>query len=161
MGAGKSYYGKKLADYYNLQFVDLDDEIMLQENLTITDIFVQKGEVYFRQVEHEILQQYIKNHKDFVMACGGGTPCFYNNIIEMKKEGVIVWINPSQKILFNRLQQEQQKRPLIKHLTTQKLKSFITQQIQEREKYYNQSNIIINDDNINIEELAKTIQHYA
>lgn len=159
MGAGKSYYGKKIADYYNLQFIDLDDEIALQENLTIIDIFQQKGEIYFRQIEHKTLQQYIQEDKNFVMACGGGTPCFYDNIVKMKNTGITIWLNPSKKILLNRLCQEQEKRPLIKNLNFKALDNFIEQQIQEREKYYNQAAIIITKPNISIQEIAKKIQY--
>lgn len=157
MGAGKSYYGRKIANYYNLQFVDLDDAITLQENLIITDIFAQKGEVYFRQVEHKILQQYINNYKEFVMACGGGTPCFYDNIVKMKNAGITIWLNPPKKILLNRLCQEQEKRPLIKNLNFKALNNFIEQQMKEREQYYNQADIIITQANISIQELAKYI----
>lgn len=159
MGVGKSYWGRKLANYWNVHFIDLDDEIAMQEKLVITDIFQQKGEIYFRQLEQKTLQQYIQKYENFVMACGGGTPCFYDNLVKMRSVGSIVWLNPSTKILLQRLQEEQVKRPLIKDLNVQALEKFIEQQIKEREKYYNQADIIINDLGISIEELAKTIQN--
>jgi len=157
MGSGKSYWANKLAAYYRIPFIDIDDEITKQEALSISEIFNTKGEAYFRKLEHTILQQIISTKEKKIIACGGGTPCFYNNMKNMKSAGITIWLNIPTNILLQRLQLEQAKRPLLQDIDD--IKVFIEKQLQKREMYYKQADIIINNTNISIEEFVKTIQH--
>lgn len=84
MGCGKSHYGKILGEKLGLPFFDLDEKIEEQEGKSITEIFAREGEEYFRLVEKDVLHLITESHENFVMACGGGTPCFYNNIDYLK-----------------------------------------------------------------------------
>jgi len=157
MGSGKSYWANKLAAYYGIPFIDIDDEITKQEALSISKIFNTKGEAYFRKLEHTILQQIISTKEKKIIACGGGTPCFYNNMNNMKSAGITIWLNMPKNILLQRLQLEQAKRPLLQDIDD--IKVFIEKQLQKREMYYKQADIIINNANISIEEFVKIIQH--
>src|SRR5688572_16388089 len=95
MGCGKTHWGKLLSEKLNMSFFDLDEKIVEHENRSVNQIFEQEGEEYFRLVEKDILHLLSESHETFVMATGGGTPCFYNNIDYLKKQGITVWINCS------------------------------------------------------------------
>ncbi len=79
-GAGKSTLGQQTAIALNLDFHDLDVLIVEKTGMEITEIFRERGEEYFRKIEAKILKEVVQDQDDFVMATGGGTPCFYQNI---------------------------------------------------------------------------------
>ena len=85
MGCGKTYWGKILAQKMNLPFFDLDKLVEEREEKSIIEIFAEEGEEYFRMLEKDVLHLITESHESFVMACGGGTPCFFNNIEYLKK----------------------------------------------------------------------------
>ncbi len=157
MGVGKSYWAKRLAHRWDIPLIDTDNEIAKQEGLSIVDIF-KKGEEYFRNTERLLLQKTLDKYRTFVMACGGGLPCFGDNMPLMKSFGTTVWLNLSKKIIYNRLQQEQENRPIIKKCNQQELMLFIEQHLKERIMYYAQADVIIDDENIAIDALSKTIE---
>ncbi len=80
MACGKTHWGKLLSEKLQIPFFDLDQQVEEKEESTITQIFEEYGEEYFRLLEKDVLHLLTENHESFVMACGGGTPCFYNNI---------------------------------------------------------------------------------
>ena len=104
MGCGKTTTGKKLAKKLGYSFLDLDKEIEKQQKNTIAQIFESKGEDYFRKLEHQFLTDFNLN-KNTVVSCGGGTPCFYNNMEMMNKIGYTVYIQMTTEALFSRLKQ--------------------------------------------------------
>jgi shikimate kinase len=159
MGCGKSHWGKQLSAKMKLPFFDLDDKIEEQEGKTIPEIFAVKGEEYFRMQEKEVLHLLSESHESFVMACGGGTPCFYNNIDYLKKQGTVVWINCSVDCLFSRLIKEKEKRPLISDLSDEALRSFIVKKYSTRKIYYQQAQVVINTDNLTLPTLIDRIFH--
>ena len=132
---------------------------MSSEGKSINDIFAEQGEEYFRLKEKEVLYMITENHESFVMACGGGTPCFYNNIDYMNKSGTTVWFNCSVDCLFKRLVNEKEKRPLIRNLTDEQLKAYIMKKYADRKIFYQQASIIINDEEISSEKLIDAIFH--
>jgi shikimate kinase len=91
------------------------------------------------------------------MATGGGTPCFYNNIDYLKKNGMVVWLNSSMDCLYQRLLKEKDKRPLISDISDNQLKSFIVKKFSNRKIFYQQADVIINDDDISLEKLLEKI----
>ena len=117
MGCGKSTIGKKIAHQLSLPFYDLDKEIEQKIQYSIFDFFEKFGEAEFRKVEKDTLQMFLRTSEDCVIATGGGTPCFFDNMENMLKNGVCVYIKKSPKLLANRLIQAKQKRPLIKNKT--------------------------------------------
>src|SRR5688572_20150646 len=117
MGAGKTYWGQQLSQKLNLPFFDLDDQVVSHEGKPINEIFADSGEEYFRLLEKDTLHIITESHDSFVMACGGGSPCYFNNVDYMNQSGTTVWINTPIDTLFNRLKEEKSRRPLIKDLS--------------------------------------------
>jgi len=159
MGSGKTHWGKLLSEKLHIPFFDLDEQITSHEEKSVTEIFAENGEEYFRLLEKDILNIITESHENFVMACGGGTPCYYNNIDYMNQSGSTIWINTSIDILFQRLIKEKETRPLIKNLTTAQLKGFIIKKFSDRKIYYQQADIIIDEDPVRLENLVEKIFH--
>ena len=174
MGSGKSYMAKKLSLFYGTEYIDLDNEIEQAAHSTINQIFENKGESYFRDLETSMLKKIIErpnseennaNHSNIndskytFIACGGGTPCFNGNIDLMNEHGLTVWINPPIEIIVGRLEKEKSERPLIKELSSAEIETFVNKKISERKKYYSQSKIEIKDPSLSIESLFKSILH--
>jgi len=111
-GAGKSTLGKPLADALSFDFVDLDQAIEQQERTSISVIFEKKGEPYFRELEHDILQSQINRKENLVISCGGGTPCFFGSMQLMNAVGLTVFLDPPMDLLVERVLQNSD-RPLL------------------------------------------------
>ena len=113
MGTGKSHWGKLWAAANKLTFVDLDELIEKEEDSTIAEIFDTKGEDYFRKIEKELLRK-SGELKNTLIACGGGTPCFFENIQWMNDHGVTIFIRSRPTEILDRVMEEKEKRPLLK-----------------------------------------------
>src|SRR6266540_1578720 len=122
MGSGKTHWGKQVAQRLSLPFFDLDEVIVAAEQRTIPDIFSESGEEYFRGKEREVLEDLVDKNTNMVLSCGGGTPCFFNNIEFMKKYGTAVWLNTHVDVLLHRLMKQRVKRPLLKDIDDDDLK---------------------------------------
>lgn len=138
MGAGKTHWGKIWADELGVPFLDLDASIVAQQQRSIADIFEQEGEDFFRNIESIALRN-TAAIKDCVVACGGGTPCYLNNMEWMNNNGQTVYISVPPITLQQRLLQESASRPLIRHLNSQQLLSFIEMSLDERMPFYKQA----------------------
>lgn len=156
MGSGKSTTGKILAKKLNMKFIDLDDIIERDEKKTIEDLFVKEGEIKFREIEHNYLKKTIKD-KNIVLSLGGGTPCYYNNMELIKKNGISVYLKMSAGGLYNRLINSKKSRPLIKKMKNKDLKEFIESTLTDRKKYYEQADCIINAINLKIKQLINLV----
>lgn len=152
MGSGKTYWGSRWAANYALPFVDLDDLVEQKENKTIAKIFEQNGEEYFRQVESECLKKF-PGDGSFIMSCGGGAPCFNNNMQWMNEHGTTVYLSASPQSLYNRVLEEKDKRPLVAGLAETELLSFIEKKLKEREPVYRQAKFILPAEELTIESL--------
>lgn len=140
-----------------LPFFDLDDVIEEQQGKSITAIFEEMGEEHFRMLEKDSLYLLTESHENFVMACGGGAPCFFNNIDYMKSRGITVWINCTADSLYNRLVKEKEKRPLVKAIPDEELKSFIVKKYADRKIFYQQAAVILAEESLTLDALiAKT-----
>lgn len=159
MGCGKTHWGKQLSEKLQMPFFDLDNLIEEREGKSITDIFAEMGEEYFRMLEKDVLYMITESHPTFVMACGGGAPCFFNNIDYMKSRGTTVWINCSTDCLYTRLVNEKEKRPLIRSLPNDELKSFIIKKYSDRKIFYQQAHVILAEDDVNLESLIEKTFH--
>jgi shikimate kinase len=142
MGSGKSYWGKLWAAQSGLPFFDLDEVIEEAEGKTVAAIFEQKGEAYFRQKETETLQTFLQKD-NCIIACGGGTACFNNNMQWMNANGTTVYLLATAGEILKRVITEQEKRPLIKDFSAEDLLLFIENKIQERTPYYKQAKVIL------------------
>lgn len=141
MGSGKSYTGRQLAQRLNRQFIDLDDWIEQDEGLSIQEIFEQRGEMHFREAEAEAVRQ-MDEEPAAVIATGGGTPCFHQNMEWMNANGLTVYLNTSPEVLFQRLKNGRDYRPLIRSMSDENLRAFIVHKLQERTPYYQQASIV-------------------
>jgi len=149
MGSGKSTVGQRLAKVLGIPFYDLDAEIEKETKKTILEIFQTKGEIFFRKTEFEVLWKLLQSENSYILALGGGTPC-YGNIMQVVKnhnDVTTVFLNTSIPELTERLFPERGKRPLIAHLETKEvLNDFIRKHIFERNYYYNQAHMKIQAD---------------
>lgn len=159
MGCGKTHWGKLLSQKLNVPFFDLDEKIVEQAGKSIGSIFESEGEEHFRVLEKDILHMLSESHESFVMATGGGTPCFFNNIDYLKRQGTVVWINCSTDCLYNRLRKEKAQRPLISDIPDQQLKSYIVKKYSSRKIFYQQATVILPEEVITLENLVNKIFH--
>ena len=159
MGSGKSHWGKIWAAEFKLAFVDLDEVIQMEEGGSVVDIFESKGEDYFRTVEAKKLRE-VSKLKNTIIACGGGTPCFHENMQWMNDRGISVYISATPDEILRRLINGQAQRPLIKKLNQAELLFFIQQKLKEREPFYSQCNIILPSADITEHTFAEKILTY-
>ncbi|MES2285475.1 MAG: shikimate kinase [Bacteroidota bacterium] len=153
MGCGKSTVGEKLAAKLKYDFIDLDKLIESDYKQSIPEIFATKGEKEFRAMEHNTLKRVIEKN-NVVVACGGGTPCYYNNMELMSNSGVTVYIKMSVDALVDRLTNAKEKRPLIENKTPADLRSFIKRQLEKREDIYHKAQYTVKGKDLNVDELA-------
>jgi shikimate kinase len=159
MGSGKTYWGRKLSQKLDIPFFDLDEQAASYAGKTIDEIFAAEGEEYFRLLEKDTLRSITESNNSFVMATGGGTPCYFNNIEYMHKTGTTLWLNTPIDLLFERLLKERKKRPLLKNLTDAQLKGFIIKKFADRKIYYEQADIVMDKNPVELEKLVEKIFH--
>lgn len=157
MGCGKSTLGKKLAGFLNTDFVDLDKYISLVENKSVDEIFETLGETYFRNAESQSLEKISAHKSPQVIALGGGTICFNNNLNFIKTNGILIYIELSTKTLLNRLQNSKETRPLIKNLTPRQLENFVEIKLAERLPFYTKAHITLNGLNLSAQQIANNL----
>jgi shikimate kinase len=159
MGSGKTYWGRKLSEKLGIRFFDLDEQVEEQSGKSIVQIFETDGEEQFRQLEKEVLHIISESHDSFVMACGGGTPCYFNNIDYMKRQGTTVWINTPLDVLHQRLLDEKEKRPLISRFSPVQLRNFIARKFADRRIYYEQADVFIDEQPVELDHIIQKIFH--
>ncbi len=142
MGSGKSHWGKIWAEANQFSFVDLDTIIEQKAGKTVAAIFESKGEDYFRGMEAEALRTCV-DLQNTLVACGGGTPCFYGNIQWMNEHGTTIYIACTSTEILARVLLEKEKRPLLKKLNQAELLFFIEQKVKEREPFYTQASLTV------------------
>jgi len=157
MGSGKTLVSKELNILNNFKIFDLDTEISKQNNRSITEIFKEKGEIFFRKTEKEVLEKILSSEKNIILSLGGGTPCYYNNIDSINEKTISVFLKTNVKTLAQRLSSEKDKRPLIQNISNEDLPEFIAKHLFERNPFYNQAKITINTDNLSAREIAEEI----
>jgi shikimate kinase len=161
MGCGKSVVGKKLATSLGISFKDLDTEIEKSCEQSISQIFAEKGEIYFRKMELKILEALLNYPENFVMATGGGTPCYgmTMDLIKQNKDAISIYLKTPIDVLVARLLPEKEKRPLISHLTSaEDLTDFVRKHLFERGYFYNQAHIIVNSEETVEKTVAEILQ---
>ena len=144
-GSGKSFLGKKLAEEAKIPFTDLDQVIEQEAGVSVSKIFSEKGEDYFRNLEAVALRQQSKA-PEFVMACGGGTPCFHDNMKFINESGKSIFLNPSIAEIAQRLSAvEKQARPLLADTSTETLETKLDRMFKKRLSFYNQATITLSN----------------
>jgi len=138
MGAGKTTVGRALAKELSLQFYDLDWYIENRRRKKVPQIFQELGEDGFRQIERNMLHE-VAEFEDVVISCGGGTPCFFDNIDYMNQQGQVVYLRCAPEVLHGHLLMGKTERPLLKGKSSDELIAFIREQLSTREQYYNKA----------------------
>lgn len=156
MGSGKSHWGRIWAKKNGYAFFDLDAQIENAFGMTVEEIFEKEGEDKFRELEKLYLRKF-ENIKEFVLSCGGGTPCFFDNVEWMKKHGQIIYLKASPQYILERVMDETDKRPLLKKLNSSELLFFIQSKLKEREIFYNNAKVILDVETLNENSLSGII----
>lgn len=159
MGVGKTSKGKKIAAKLGLVFFDLDVYIAENEEKSIGYIFDNYGEKYFRDAEKKYLEHFF-NQKDFVLATGGGTPCFNDNISRINDNGLSIYLKMSNNALVSRLKASKKKRPIVETHGQGELINLVENMMSERHKYYEQAKLTIDALNFDVNEVIKIIKDY-
>lgn len=147
MGAGKTTLGKAFARHLGLTFIDLDWYIEERFHKTVRQIFAERSEEGFRELEKRMLHE-VAEFEDVVIATGGGTPCFFDNMEHMNQSGETVFLEVSQDVLFRRLKVAKQQRPLLAQKTDEELKAFIHDALQKRLSHYTKAKHIFRTDEL-------------
>ena len=142
MGAGKTTIGRALAKELGLDFYDLDWYIENRRRKKIPQIFEELGEEGFRKIEHNMLHE-VAEFEDVVISCGGGTPCFFDNIDYMNQQAQVVYLHCTPEVLHGHLLMGRIERPLIKGKSPDELIIFIKEQLSAREPYYKKAQYIL------------------
>lgn len=136
MASGKSTFGKELAKDKGLPFLDLDECVDSREGRSISEIFAKEGEEYFRKREREILHEICNEADEFVLATGGGTPCFFDNMDYMNQAGTTVFLNTSPLVIVDRLKRQRADRPLLAMYSDDELEFFVREHLESRLSFY-------------------------
>jgi len=143
-GCGKSTFGRKASKKLSIDFIDLDKEIIGLEQMSINEIFDKKGEGYFRQIESNLLKNITYRMESFIMATGGGAPCFFDNMAFMNTAGITFFIDTDIPYLLARLSTKGiGKRPLLKKIGEDNLKNGLKEKLKERLPYYSQAHVTL------------------
>ena len=161
MGSGKSYTGRQLASLLDRPFHDLDELIEHKAEKTIKRIFEEDGEDQFRQLEHESLLATLQLPVS-VIATGGGTPCFHDNMEWMNKHGLTIYLKTPTAILSERLAEQREHRPLLRSLSDDELRHYIEELVTKRSSFYEMAHVIFETRQVNenvAEQLFRYFQH--
>ena len=159
MGSGKSTIAKSLSENTKIDLTDLDEIIEKRTNLSVKNIFEQKGEIYFRKLEHEILKELIALPQEMIISVGGGTPCYAGNHLMLNSEHVVsFYLRASIDTLFERLLLNKENRPLIAEKSEEEMKEYIAMHLFERSYFYNQATHSVLIDGKNIDEIVLEIK---
>ena len=148
-GAGKSTLGKDLADKLMMPFFDLDKEIEKREKRSVQDIFQDEGESYFRLVEAAMLRELNTIHHSFILATGGGTPCFHQSLPFMLEAGKVLFLDLSIETLFKRVKSSKD-RPLLALQSDEEIKHRLETLRAERLSFYQQAHESISENDLSI-----------
>jgi shikimate kinase len=152
MGSGKSRTGREAASKLNFLFTDLDDLFEERYKISVLDFFEKYDENSFRKIERSLLQE-TALEDDMVIATGGGTPCFFDNMDFINKHGISIYLKPDFSQLVNRLKIVRKKRPLLKDLKMENFADYIRHQLAEREVFYTKADYILEDGDISAENI--------
>ena len=147
MGAGKTTLGKAFARKLYLPFVDLDWYMEERFHKTVGELFVERGEAGFRELEKNMLHE-VGAFEDVVISTGGGAPCFFDNMDFMNRNGKTVFLNVHPDVLFRRLRVAKQQRPILQGKQDDELKEFIIRALEKRTPFYSQAQYVFNADEL-------------
>ena len=142
MGAGKTTVGKALAKELGIIFYDLDWSIENRMRKSIAQIFEERGEEGFRKIEYNMLHE-VAEFENVIISCGGGTPCFFDNMDYLNQQGQVVYLKADPEVLYKHLAMSKNDRPLLRGKSHEQLITFIREQLEKREPYYTKARYIL------------------
>ena len=145
MGAGKTTVGKALGKALGVTFYDLDWYIETRMRKTVKQIFDERGEEGFRKMEHNMLHE-VAEFENVVISCGGGTPCFYDNMDYLNQQGDTVYLKASPEVLYKHLKMAKGVRPLLLNKTPEEVQVYIREELNRREQFYGKAKHILDID---------------
>lgn len=158
MVSGKSTIGKLLSESLHIPFYDLDHLIEMLLDAKINEIFEQKGELYFRKKEREILIDFLNSTDNYVLALGGGTPCYYDNFELYQSDHIqSVYLKATVNTILERLNTQKVSRPLVARFNEEELQEFVAKHLFERSYFYQQVKNVVSIDNKNESEITSEI----
>ena len=155
MGSGKTTVGHALSQELGLPFYDLDWYIETRMHRTVKQIFDENGEEGFRKIEHNLLHE-VAEFEDVIISCGGGTPCFFDNIDYINRQGETVYLKCTTDVLYKHLKMGKTVRPLLLNKTPDEVKTFIEAQLKQREPFYAKAKHIVDVSLMDNKEKIKT-----
>ena len=135
MGSGKTTMGKALSKETGMMFYDLDWYIENRMHTTVSKLFTERGEEAFRKIEYNMLHE-VAEFEDVIISCGGGTPCFFDNMDYLNQQGDVVYLKASPDTLYKHLLMAKVERPLLKGKSPEELIAYITEHLKERAPFY-------------------------
>ncbi|MBQ5663239.1 MAG: shikimate kinase [Bacteroidaceae bacterium] len=161
MGSGKTTLGRALAKALGLTFIDLDNYIELRYCKSINQIFAERGEDGFRNIERTLLHE-VCEFEDVIISSGGGTPCFFDNIDYMNAQGTTIYLQVPNDRLLTRLKIARNRRPLLKDKNDEEIEQFIAEQIQRREPFYTKADHAFTADRLeDREQIAESVERFC
>jgi shikimate kinase len=158
MASGKTTIAKVLGKASGIPSLDLDDMIEKKAGKSIPELFAEDGEIKFRRLEHETLKELLGTNETFVLALGGGTPCYANNHEFLKGEDVVsIYLKTGIGELAGRLRLQRHGRPLLEKLSDAELEDYIAKHLFDRSYYYYQAKHIVATDGKSPEAVANEI----
>nr|WP_299074492.1 shikimate kinase [uncultured Allomuricauda sp.] len=159
MASGKSSIGRLLANDLDIGFIDLDEYIESEMQKSITTIFSEKGEIFFRKLEHEMLVKVLNENESVVLSTGGGTPCYGENMKAiLDNSDYSIYLQLPVLTLVNRISSEKDQRPLVKNIEDKDLPEFVGKHLFERRQFYTQAKHILDCEGKTIEELVSELK---
>ena len=138
MGAGKTTVGRALSKELGIIFYDLDWYIESRMRKSVSQIFAERGEEGFRKIEYNMLHE-VAEFENVIISCGGGTPCFFDNMDYLNQQGQVVYLKADPEVLYKHLLMAKVERPLLKNKTPEELITFIREQLEKREPFYSKA----------------------
>ena len=142
MGSGKTTVGKALSKETGMMFYDLDWYIESRMRKSVSQIFAEKGEEGFRKIEYNMLHE-VAEFEDVIISCGGGTPCFFDNMDYLNQQGDVVYLKATPETLYKHLLMAKVERPLLKDKSPEELIAYITEHLKGRAPFYEKAKHVL------------------
>ncbi|MDE6553178.1 MAG: shikimate kinase [Muribaculaceae bacterium] len=157
MASGKTTFGRALARQTGMQHIDLDFYIEQRFHSAVREIFAKKGEAEFRRIEGAMLRE-VGEMTDVVISCGGGTPCFGDNMDYMNSRGLTVCLQASDEVIADRIIRGGNKRPLMAGKSRDEILETLREHMEVRKPYYDKAQLLISGDRLeNRSQIAETV----
>ena len=155
MGSGKTTVGRALSKETGMMFYDLDWYIENRMHSSVSKLFSERGEEAFRRTEYNMLHE-VAEFEDVIISCGGGTPCFFDNMDYLNQQGDVVYLKATPEVLYSHLLMAKVERPLLKGKSPDELIAYIREHLKERAPYYEKARYTLDVSLLDTSDAIKT-----